>query len=245
MAKFFELSMDNFWEDGLKAGYYDTILSNGLNNKRGIQANWHNLTFLEVSKFLRKKLDHLDYACGPGSLIGKYSKSKSIGIDISETQIQYANSVYGNAGKFYSLKQFETLYENNKYDVITVVGLLEFITDEEIYNLINKLKRLLKKDGKIILTTPNYNLSMRLLEKLVNRLGKVNYKNQHINRLNYKKIKKLKFDKIFSNVELYNGVNIGVFFSFISINLGRKINNFISKLFNRRFGLITFLVLSN
>lgn len=236
--------MDNFWENDLKAGYYDKILSNGLKKKRGIQANWHNLTFLEASKFLSENLDHLDYACGPGTLIGKYSKSNSIGIDISESQIRYANSVYGNVGNFYSLKQFDNLDSNKKYDVITVIGLLEFITDDEIYNLINKLKSLLKNNGKIIMTTPNYNFFMRFVQKLVDFFGKVNYKNQQINRLNYKKVKKLNFEQIFSNVDIYNAVNIGVFFSFFSINLGNKINNYLLNLFNKRFGLITFLVLS-
>tara|TARA_B100000902_G_C27318207_1_gene922610 strand:+ start:383 stop:1096 length:714 start_codon:yes stop_codon:yes gene_type:complete len=237
--------MDNFWENALNPGYYDKILNNGLKKKRGIQANWHNLTFLETSKYLSENLDHLDYACGPGTLIGRYSKSKSIGIDISKNQIQFANSEYGKFGKFYTLEKFETLSSNKKYDVITVLGLIEFITDDEINNLINKLKKILKKDGKIILTTPNYHLSMKFLEKLINLFGKVDYKNQHINRLNDKKIQRLNFHKLFSSVEIYNDVNIGVFFSFISINLGKKINNFISRLFKRRFGLITFLVLSN
>ena len=43
-----EKIMNNFWEEELQAGYYDDILSNGLRNKKGIQANWHNLTFLKV-----------------------------------------------------------------------------------------------------------------------------------------------------------------------------------------------------
>ena len=236
--------MDNFWEDELKAGYYDKTLNEGLKKKRGIQANWHNLTFLEVSKFLDKNLDHLDYACGPGTLIGKYSKSNSIGVDISIKQIEYANSKYGNIAKFCSLEEFSNLYDDKKYDVITVVGLLEFITNDEIKNLVNKLESLLRKDGTIIMTTPNYNIPMRILEKLVNRFGKVNYNNQHINRLNYKKIHELKFDNVFSKIEVFNVVNIGIFFSFISIKLEMKINNYISKLFNKRFGYITFLVLN-
>ena len=41
--------MNNFWQDQIPSGYYDEILLKGLNTGRGIQSNWHNITFLEVS----------------------------------------------------------------------------------------------------------------------------------------------------------------------------------------------------
>ena len=82
--------MNNFWTDILEPGYYDKILINGLEKKRGIQANWHNLTFMHISQFLNPSMKHLDYACGPGTFIGNYSFSKSVGVDISDKQINFA-----------------------------------------------------------------------------------------------------------------------------------------------------------
>ena len=70
--------MTEFWNEDLPSGYYDKILLEGLERKKGIQSNWHNVTFLEVSEYFRKDIKHLDYACGPGTLIGNYSSCKSI-----------------------------------------------------------------------------------------------------------------------------------------------------------------------
>ena len=40
--------MDSFWDKVLPADYYDRVLNNGLAKNRGIQSNWHNITFLKV-----------------------------------------------------------------------------------------------------------------------------------------------------------------------------------------------------
>ena len=61
-----------------------------------------------------------------------------------------------------------------------------------LYSLIND-------KGKLILTTPNYTISMRILEKLLNILGQVNYKNQHINRFNTSTFVDSIFIKLFPN----------------------------------------------
>jgi 2-polyprenyl-3-methyl-5-hydroxy-6-metoxy-1,4-benzoquinol methylase len=78
--------------------------------------------------------------------------------------------------------------KHEKYDVITIIGLLEFIDNEEIESILDMLYNLLNKNGKLIITTPNYTISMYLLEKLLNLLGPINYKNQHINRFNVKSL---------------------------------------------------------
>ena len=82
--------MNDFWEKTLPTGYYDNILTKGLKKNRGIQANWHNLTFLAVKESLNGCSNHLDYACGPGTFIGKYFSNTSKGVDISQKQIDYA-----------------------------------------------------------------------------------------------------------------------------------------------------------
>ena len=82
--------MNDFWENQLESGYYDKILTKGKQKNSGIQSNWHNLTFQKISAYLKKEDVHIDYACGPGSFIGLYSISKSIGLDISMKQINYA-----------------------------------------------------------------------------------------------------------------------------------------------------------
>ena len=111
--------MSNFWNEELNSGYYDLILENGLKRKRSIQANWHNITLLKISKFLKKDTEHLDYACGPGTLIGKYSKANSLGVDLSDKQISYANNKYGERNFVYN-KDFDFNKYQNQFDVISI-----------------------------------------------------------------------------------------------------------------------------
>ena len=83
--------MNKFWESTVPEGYYDDILISGLERRKGIQPNWHNITFLEVANYVEEDFKHLDYACGPGTFIGKYLVNKSTGVDISADQINFAN----------------------------------------------------------------------------------------------------------------------------------------------------------
>ena len=46
--------MSNFWRNEIKEGYYDKILINGLDQNKGIQANWHNITFQKVKSYLKE-----------------------------------------------------------------------------------------------------------------------------------------------------------------------------------------------
>ena len=183
--------MNDFWENQLEPGYYDKILTKGKQRNSGIQSNWHNLTFQKISAYLEKDDVHIDYACGPGSFIGLYSNSKSIGLDISMKQINYAKKVYGEKAEFFHIDKFNYKKFEKKVDLITVIGLLEFMNEQDSIKLINKLKLLLKPNGKMILTTPTYGGFMNVLETLVNLFGYVNYANQHINRLNKSKVKNL------------------------------------------------------
>ena len=78
--------MNEFWEKDLSSGYYDEIVKNGLVSKKGVQSFWHITTLNKISHYLSKDLVHLDYACGPGTLIGLFSESNSTGVDIASKQ---------------------------------------------------------------------------------------------------------------------------------------------------------------
>ena len=112
--------MSDFWQETISPGYYDQILQKGLKKERGIQSNWHRSTFIEVSSFINSKDIHLDYACGPGTFSGIFLETNSIGVDISDAQIKYANQTYGKKDKFLSLEEFNKTMSNKKFDVVTV-----------------------------------------------------------------------------------------------------------------------------
>ena len=230
--------MSEFWKESIDDGYYDKILTLGLSKNKGIQANWHNLTFLKVKNYLDSNKKHLDYACGSGTLIGLYSEAQSVGFDISERQIHYANTKYNQKANFYLSSELNFEKNLNKYDVITVLGLLEFLDNKKNIEIINNLHTLLKPNGKLILTTPNFTSTMYLLEKVINIFGGVSYQNQHINKLNKSKLSLLLNQTNFNKIKVQKIINFPVFLSFINIKLAVKFNSLIEKISNNKVGYL-------
>ena len=236
--------MSKFWNDSIDDGYYDKILTFGLSKNKGIQANWHNLTFLKIKNYLEANKKHLDYACGPGTLIGLYSDADSTGFDISESQIRYANKKYGHKANFYLSSELDFEKNLNTYDVITVIGLLEFLDNEENIEIINNLHKLLKPSGKLILTTPNFASTMYLLEIVINIFGGVSYQNQHINKLNKSKLTYLLNKTDFNEINVQKFINFPVFLSFINIKFSVKFNSLIEKITTSKVGYLLFAELT-
>ena len=227
---------ENFWEDKLESGYYDKLLLNGKSRNRGIQAVWHDITFNTVSKFINKEDIHLDFACGPGTFIGNYVTSKSsLGVDISSNQIQYANKKY--VGKFLKLQDFDFEKYNNCFDKITILGLIEFLSLDEVDDLIKKMRSLLKKDGEIIITTPNFVGLMNMLAFLSSYLGPVNYLNQWKTKFNKNKfLRAIRVQVEDINIEKH--VNLGIIIAYFNLDFGRKLSELISKISKYNVGWI-------
>lgn len=221
--------MNKFWDDELPASYYDDNLISGLNKNRGIQANWHNITFQKVKSLMPQTGKHLDYACGPGSFIGNYLNLDSVGVDISINQINVANSKYSDKGKFLLDVDFDFNDYQNYFDVVTVIGLLEYLDDKETKNLINNLNSTLKDNGKIIFTTPNYGGLMKYLEKIMHFLGPVDYSSQNITNYNQRKLKQLFSEYSDNRVEINRFLNLGITFSVINLILASKLVMLIDK----------------
>ena len=234
----------NFWDNEIESGYYEKILSEGLTSSSGIQSNWHNLTFLKVKRFLTKDLNHLDYACGSGSLIGYYSNSNSIGFDIAKDQTEYANKKFKSNNKFFTSCKNDIL-KKEFFDVITVNGLFEYLNNDEILELLNFFKKILKKDGKIIITTPNYFGIFKIFEILGEIIGGIDYSKVNINKFTKKRALSLLEKSEFNNFKVSKFMNIGVLFSVFSHDFGRRMESLIDKLFFSNFGMLLFIELQN
>ncbi len=230
--------MSEFWKNKIQTGYYDKIVTEGLLKKQGIQPNWHIQTFKEIARCMNNHDKHLDFACGPGTFIGLYGSGNSIGTDISRNQIDYANDKYATKGTFLYIEEFNYNSYKNKFDVITILGLIEFIGDNEIIDLLDKLFTCLKPGGRLVLTTPNYGGGMIILEKLINLLGKTDYKNQHINRFNKNRLKKLLSQSSFNNSEITKFMNFGIFSSLFSFKVAEILLTLIGRIFNDFFGFM-------
>tara|TARA_A100001015_G_scaffold30928_1_gene34456 strand:- start:7627 stop:8346 length:720 start_codon:yes stop_codon:yes gene_type:complete len=232
------MNNNEFWSSELPPGYYDEILDSGLKKRRGFRANWHNITFSYISNYVNDNFNHLDYACGPGTFIGKYTKAISTGVDLSNLQINYAKEKYSKKGNFYIKNDFNLSDYHNYFDVITVIGLIEFLNTKDSKNLLISLKDCLKPGGKIILTTPNYGLSFKVLQKISNILTKKNYQEVLETKYTKAKINDLDLSSNFANYNVKKILNIGIIFSILNLNLGKKIEQLVSNVTNFNFGFL-------
>ena len=230
--------MSQFWEENLTEGYYDIITINGIKKNRGLRATWHNFTNLKVKNSISNLGRHLDYACGPGTLIGNYLELESIGVDISQKQIEFASKKYKNEGLFLEIDNFNFQNYEKQFTTITIIGLLEFMNEEDIISLLDKLYNLLDKGGELIITTPNFKFGMKFLVRVQNMFGKYSYKETHISKFTKVKLSKLLENTKFSNNEVNKYMNFSVFIGFINLKLATKFQFIIDKFFGNHFGFM-------
>ena len=137
----------------------------------------------------------MDIGCGAGTFLGQLKNSKSYGLDIAKKQILYAKKHYkNNRTKFILMKKNRIPLKSKSVDSITILDLIEHLKNNEIKLLLKESHRVLKKNGKILITTPNYISMWPILEFIVNSVSDLSYEDQHINKFNIFRIKKI-FDK--------------------------------------------------
>jgi len=227
----------SLWNQEIDPGYYDKALTRGINLGRGIRAAWHDRTFNHVLNNINYSSKNLDYACGSGSFLGLYFKNNSIGFDISEKQIQHAKSKYSNKDVNFTT-DINVVKKSAPYESITLLGLLEFLDHEDSVNLLNELYDLLEDNGVLIITTPNYKFTMKLLLKLVNKFGRVNYQDITINMHTYKSLNKLFELTKFNQYKIQRILTAGIFASAASLKLAIFLDEIFQKLFNFNLGFI-------
>ena len=229
--------MANFDYDSIPIGYYDSVYK----KRKGIQSAWHHIKFDFVEKQVGDSKNHLDIGCGSGTFLGNYLKDKKrVGIDIVKKQIEFANKE-NKDDKTSFLRYDKSIlpFNDNEFDTISLIEIIEHLNEDDTRNLINESKRCLKDNGHIVLTTPNYLSFWPLLEIILNKFSNVNYEHQHISKYNYFSLKK--FIKSFNLeiIEIGTFMTISPFVAFISF----KLSKFLSKLnfFNLNFGFLIYV----
>lgn len=237
---------DEFWKDKIPVGFYDNLYTSGQDKKTGLQSNWHHLSFLKIKKYIENTDYHLDYACGPGTFIGNYLDCRSVGYDIAESQIIFANQKYSSDKKSFTSDK-KKLLEHGPFDIISVMGLIEVLTEEEFKSELNLLLTILKPGGKIVFVTPNYGGMMYFLEKISNIFNSVNYKDVKTSYYSRKKIKKFMRNNFKNNqihFETKCILNFGILLSIFSKKFAVQLENKIENLFSNLFGFLLVLEIS-
>ena len=122
-------------------------------------------------------MDILDMGTGTGEVpISICDDVKSINaIDFSPEMIQTAQKKADRNGikniNFLVQDSSHLNYKDNSFDVILIINLLHVVPNPE--NIINEAKRLIKKDGKIIIASflNDENLKSRLISYIMKRKG--------------------------------------------------------------------------
>lgn len=107
----------------------------------------------------------LDFGCGTGRIMKKMKelspKSKFTGVDVSETAINIAKKKHIWAN-FYSVQDGDKFpFKKNSFDLILAADVIEHVYNTK--HTLSELHRVLKRDGKIIVTTPYYGFIKNLL----------------------------------------------------------------------------------
>ena len=207
----------DYYNHSVQSGYYDIVFK----KNKGIQSAWHHIKFNYIKKKISNSKIHLDIGCGPGTFLG-ILKKKSIGVDISNRQISYAKKNYSNKKiKFYSYKK-KLPIKSKSVDSVTLIELIEHVDNEDLALILKECKRVLKDNGCLYLSTPNYYSLWPALEIILNLISPVNYKHEHINKFNKNKLKKIMKKNNFHVLELNSFILVSPFLAFFSFNLAKS-----------------------
>lgn len=100
----------------------------------------------------------LDAACGEGygsNILSGYAKTV-IGLDLDDNTIKNAEEKYASDNLSFIQGSIENLpFENNMFDVVVSFETVEHVDDEIQKKFLTEIKRVLKPDGLLIMSTPN------------------------------------------------------------------------------------------
>uniref|UniRef100_A0A7C6ECB1 Class I SAM-dependent methyltransferase n=1 Tax=candidate division WOR-3 bacterium TaxID=2052148 RepID=A0A7C6ECB1_UNCW3 len=118
--------------------------------------SWYEYKYLPLLADLDKNSAILELGCGPGYILEFLKQcgfTKAAGIDISEEQIAIATKRNLNVQTTDAFKYLATKKE--VFDAIIAIDFLEHFSKEELFQLIPLIHQALKRDGRLIIQTPN------------------------------------------------------------------------------------------
>ena len=176
----------------IEPGYYDKVFAGG-----GPQGQWHRDKFKEVLRIISQSQykNILDVGCSAGTFLRlvreKYLSADLTGIDYSESQIKVAQNLSDGTINFFSSDATDFLEgKEGVYDIITMIEMVEHFDFKYNSKLLKSAFLSLKKNGRIIITTPNYYSLWPVLELIVNKISPLSYGEQHISKFDKNSLSK-------------------------------------------------------
>jgi len=114
---------------------------------------YHNGIKKFVSSVVPKGAKVLEIGCATGDLLGYLNPREGIGIDFSPKMIEEAKRKYPQPNlKFYNMEAEDIALEE-KFDYVIMSNLVDYL--EDIWSVVQNVKKVLAVDGKLVITTVN------------------------------------------------------------------------------------------
>ena len=130
--------------------------------------NWlrHLYAYRYVERFIRNK-SVLDIGCGTGYGIHELSATAldTVGIDIWINGLRFCNINYGSKTSFLASSGNSLPFRDNSFDLVFSFQVIEHIPTNSVISYLQEIKRVLKDNGVLIVTTPNRRLRLVPLQK--------------------------------------------------------------------------------
>lgn len=129
------------------------------------------LTQILTHRILKKHLKNkniLDVGCWTGQFekLIRNDAKKITGVDPGSEAIEYANALFKkNKNIVFKVGVAQDLpFNNSKFDVVLFIEVIEHLQNNDELRAIQEIRRVLKKKGTLLLTTPHKNLLSILLD---------------------------------------------------------------------------------
>lgn len=155
------------------------------------------------------KLKVFDDGCGDGKLYPTLLKKGFLedhieGVEVSETRVKRCHQI-GFKKAVYLPLMSKRPYENNHFDLINYLEVIEHVPSNEIDFYLAEMARILKKDGMAVITTPNYPVKrfIDIYDAFVHKRWKrLRDDPTHVTFYTYDSLR-LRLEKFFGDVEIH------------------------------------------
>ncbi len=143
-----------------------------------------------------KKKNVLDYGCSSGygsAILAEYAK-KVIGVDINQKSLNYAIKIFKKPNlifKLIKINSYPLEFKKQTFEFILSRHYIEHILDVRSY--LYELRRILKNDGYLIITTPNRKSRLLPFQKPIHE--------GHVKEYTHKSLKK-ELELVFKKVDI-------------------------------------------
>ena len=156
----------------------------------------------------------LDVGCWTGSYISLIVNANShmvVGIDIEKRALKVAKSATLNAN-FIMASVFNMPFRENTFDVITFWTVIEHLPVNKELNALCEIKRVLKKGGKLFMSTENDHILSKLLDPAYFLAGHRHYSIRRLAQLLTSA--NFKLENYFIKEGLFRCINLMIFYIF-------------------------------